>query len=463
VANSPTGAGDRAEQKGAGVDLAELQWLAGPTGRAVLAGLPPYRPERAMAESARLRAEGLEPAQAAAVLTQARLRAGVARRWGRQWHDLAADLLFTPEGAEQATRPVVAALRAGRYAALGDGAAVADLGCGIGLDTMALAGHGLAVDAFDSDELTAAAAAINVDRVSWTHPPSVTCADVCEMPPRGWMRYAGVFADPARRRTGNRVHDPRQWSPPLPWVLAIPVPDLGVKVAPGLDRSSVATGTEFAVVSVGGVVVEAGLYRGRLRTPGVSRSATVLPRAGSPGLRWAAGLTHVTLTDLDLPGEPPEVRHLGRFLHEPDGAVIRAGLVTALAARSDSWLIDPDIAYLSSDRPVAASTLQHSYEVTAALPFSLKSLRAHLRGEDVGHVVVKKRGSAIDVDQLRRSLRLDSDKPGRRVVLLTRIGSSPIAVVAVPVTGTDRDGGAPWSDSGDRFEGGDEVPVVDER
>ena len=63
------------------------------------------------------------------------------------------------------------------------------------------------------------------------------------------------------------------------------------------------------------------------------------------------------------------------------------------------------------------------------MPFSLKRLRAHLRAEGVGQVVVKKRGSAIDVDDLRRALRLDRKADGRRTIVLTRLGSDPIALV----------------------------------
>jgi hypothetical protein len=112
--------------------------------------------------------------------------------------------------------------------------------------------------------------------------------------------------------------------------------------------------------------------------------------------------------------------------------VIRAGLVAAVAHRIGGWLIDPQIAYVSSDAP-ARSPLLTSYEVLDVMPFSLKRLRAHLREQRVGHVVVKKRGSAVDVDELRRSLRLDRSEPGRRTILLTRLGDDPLAIVGRPV------------------------------
>ena len=40
---------------------------------------------------------------------------------------------------------------------------------------------------------------------------------------------------------------------------------------------------------------------------------------------------------------------VGRYLYEPDGAVIRAGLVTAVAAGVDGGLVDEHIAYVTAD------------------------------------------------------------------------------------------------------------------
>ena len=65
------------------------------------------------------------------------------------------------------------------------------------------------------------------------------------------------------------------------------------------------------------------------------------------------------------------------------------------------------------------------------LPFQLKRLRAALRERGAGDVVVKKRGSAVDPDELRRRLRLDGDGP-TWTVLLTRIGADPVAVLSPP-------------------------------
>ena len=406
----------------------DLEWLTSDGGRLVLAELASYRPETALADAKRLRRQGLSSSQVAAALTQSRLRSRTAERWGMPWHDLAHQLLFTADGAEQATRPGVAAIRAERFAALTDSPSVrvADLGCGIGLDSLAIAAIAdradldVTVDAYERDPMTAEVARANARVTGRAANLTVTQGDVTALPADTWSAYDAAFVDPARRRGGKRLKNPEDWSPPLSWALQLPPSNLGVKVAPGLDHSRVPPDTEFAVTSDAGVVVEAGLYRGRLRSPGVTRSATVLP-------------ARTVVTDLDLPGGAPPVRQTGRFIHEPDGALIRAGLVGVVVDLLDGWLIDPQIAYVSSDAP-AVSPLVASYEVHDVIPFSLKRLRAYLRERDIGQVVVKKRGSAIDVDDLRRQLRLERSATGSRVLILTRLGQEPVVLITTPLS-----------------------------
>jgi hypothetical protein len=189
-----------------------------------------------------------------------------------------------------------------------------------------------------------------------------------------------------------------------------------VKVAPGLDHDRVPDGVEAEWVSVGGSIVEALLW-GR----GVSttwRRATLV-REGR--------VQEVTAED--DPGPAP-VGPVRGWLHEPDAALIRSGLMSLVAA--DATLVDPTIAYLTSDGPSDSPWLS-SYRVTDVLPFNLKKLKAHLRARGVGRVVVKKRGSPIEPDSLARRLR----GPGSdaAVVVVTRVAGAPTVLVCDPLSG----------------------------
>jgi hypothetical protein len=185
-----------------------------------------------------------------------------------------------------------------------------------------------------------------------------------------------------------------------------------VKVAPGLDHDRVPAGIEAEWVSTGGSIVEALLWgRGVAAT---WRRATLVRDDEVVEL----------VADAD-PG-PAEAGPVRGWLHEPDPAAIRSGLVALLADRLDATLIDPTIAYLSSDAP-AGSPWASSYRVDEVLPFNLKKLRALLRARGVGRVVVKKRGSPIEPETLARQLR----GPGSAtaVVVVTRVAGAPTTLV----------------------------------
>ncbi|MDH4159237.1 MAG: class I SAM-dependent methyltransferase [Actinomycetota bacterium] len=388
------------------MDLATARLLASPEAAALLAGLDRYRPETALAQAESLRGAGHPPDLVAAVLTQARLAGGTQGRLA-PWGHL---LLLTEDGGQQATRPVVARHRARRFTASGI-RSVADLGCGIGVDALALAEAGLTVRAVEQDPATAELAGANAERLGLANRVTVTVAAAQDV---RLDDVAAVFADPSRRAGGRRIADPAAWSPPLGWVLTRPLPELAAKVAPGLADDAVPADVEREVVSHHGHVVEAALYRGALRSPGVRRRATLLPSGA-------------TLTDADLPTGGPRVGPLAGYLYEPDGAVIRAGLVAAVSDHVDGALVDPTLAYVTTAQ-AAETPFARRFQVEAVMPFQLKRLRAALRERDVGAVEIKTRGSAVDPEDLRRRLRLSGGQV--LTVVVTRVKGEPVAILA---------------------------------
>jgi SAM-dependent methyltransferase len=390
-----------------GVELSDVAALRSAAGGAALESIGRYDAGAAIRTAARLRAEGYPAELAAAALTQARLRDRGRAKFGPD----ADRMLFTPDGLEQATRATVAAHRASRLAA-GGALRVADLCCGIGGDTVALARAGCTVEAVDLDPVTAAVASANVESLGLAGQARITCGDATTVDRTG---FDAVFLDPSRRSGGRRVFDPDAYRPPWAFVaetlLGAGCPACA-KVAPGIPHGLVPAGVEAEWVSDRGEVKEAALWSGALRT--TDRRATLLPSGA-------------TLTDSGL-GRPP-VRAPGRWLYEPDGAVIRAHLVAEVAADVGGGLIDPRIAYLTAESRVATA-FATAYEVTDVLPFALKALRALLRSRDVGIVTVKKRGSPIDPETLRRQLRLSGSE--HAVVIVTRAAGEPTAIVCRP-------------------------------
>ncbi|MFF7545843.1 methyltransferase domain-containing protein [Streptomyces canus] len=385
----------------------DLAPLLTPEGRALLDEVRGTAPADELAVATRLRRA--HPAGlVSAALGQARLRQRAAAKFGAED---AERMFFTPNGVEQSTRASVAAHRAERLRALGV-TSVADLCCGIGGDAIALARAGIRVLAVDRDPLTAAAARANADALGLAGLIDVREADVTEV---DTAAYDAVFVDPARRGGRGRIFDPEAYSPPLSWAVraALKAPHAALKVAPGIPHEAVPAEAEAEWISDGGDVKEAVLWFGT--APGAVR-ATLLPGPRS-------------LLGRGLPD--PEVRSVGRYLYEPDGAVIRAHLVAEAAEELDGGLIDPTIAYVTADT-LRATPYATAYEITDQLPFNLKKLKALLREREVGILTVKKRGSAVEPEELRRKALPKPQGPHSVTVFLTRVAGAPTMLIGAP-------------------------------
>ncbi|MFI6211095.1 class I SAM-dependent methyltransferase [Nocardia brasiliensis] len=317
--------------------------------------------------------------------------------------------LFTDDALQQATPTLVARHRAVRLA----GRAVHDVTCSIGAELAELARVCPAVLGSDLDEVRLAMAAHNL-----AESLNVLLAKADALVPVS--RDTVVVADPARRADGKRTHDPAKLQPPLPDLLAAyPGRDLVVKCAPGLDFDRLDWSGEIEVASLDGAVREACLWSRGLTDPAVRRRATVLSSAG----------TSFTLTDAD-PDDIPE-QAPGAWLIDPDGAVVRAGLVRHYAAKHGLWQLDPRIAYLTGDT-VPPGT--RGFRIVDRLDYREKTLRAALRGHDCGPLEILVRAVDVDPDKLRRTLKPQGSQPFTLVI--TRIGRTPTAFLCTAVAAT---------------------------
>jgi len=388
------------------MEPAELREILSIDGMRLLDSLPPYESSADVVRMvSELRKQGHPAGLVAAVLNQLKLRSRAVAKFG----PFAQQMLFTENGLEQATRLRVAALHAGRYRDAGM-ASVADLGCGIGADAIAMAAIGLRVTAVEIDEVTAAVATFNL--APW---PEATVlnkrAEDVEL-----SGFDAVYLDPARRSAGRRLSDPADWMPSLDFAFGLarkhPV---GVKLGPGIDRDLIPAGTEAQWVSIDRDVVELGVWFGPLAREDVGRAALVI------GDHGVAELTAVA----DSPDV--EVGALGEYLYEPDGAVIRARLIGDLARTIDARMLSDQIAWLSTDREVSTPFAQ-GFRVTMTMAFDEKKLKRELSERNIGTLEIKKRGIDVDPAQLRTRLGLSGTETA--TLILTRVAGRRTAILA---------------------------------
>jgi len=396
------------------MESAELRELLTPEGVALLDSLPAYTSTTDVLKMvANLRKDGNSASLVATVLTQAKLRGKAVTKFG----DFSERMLFTEAGLEQATRLPVAALHAGRYVRAGL-TSVADLGCGIGADALAFAGAGLNVHAVDADEVTAAITTYNLA----PFPEARVSHGTAEEADLSYVE--SVYLDPARRTSGHtntsRLASSEDYSPPLDFAfgLAKKLPT-GIKLGPGFDRDLIPQDCEAQWISVNGDVVEVGLWFGPLKREGITRAALVINADGMHELASVAD------------SEDAEVGELGKFIYEPDGAVIRARLIGDLARSIGAHMLDEHIAYMSSDVDVS-TPFASTFEVVEEFALDVKVLAKELKARGIGTLEIKKRGVDIDPAEFRKRLSLSGKNSA--TLFLTRLGERRVALLAQRVT-----------------------------
>ncbi len=362
-----------------------------------------------------LRAEGYDPGLVAAVLSQAKLR----RRARKKFGDFTDGMLFTEDGLEQASRLQAAALHAGRFRGAGI-SQVADLGCGLGAESMAMGAIDLNVRAFEIDEVTAALAVFNLGAFDNVE---VVQADITTL---DLSQFEALFFDPARRELdgkgerATRKFDPAQFSPNFNWVLEqARTKPTGIKLGPGHPHEAIAQDAEAQWLSIDGDLVELALWFGEVKRPKVARAATVVNSTGRH-----------EIVSVTFESEPADVSSLKQFIYEPDNAVVRSHLIADLAREVGASLISREIAYLSSDREID-SPMMRGFRVVDEMAFDRKKLKAYLRERNIGTLEIKKRGVDVAPEQLRKEMSLKGEIAA--TLILTRVGDDHRALIAQPL------------------------------
>lgn len=398
------------------MDREDFIRLADGAGKALLAKIDYTSSTDVVALVSKLRSEGHDPATVAAVLTQAKLR----KRAVAKFAEFASQMLFTEAGLEQASRLKVAAIHAGRFRSAGI-KQVADLGCGIGAESMALASLGIEVKAFEIDEVTAAVATYNLAPFENA---SVEIADVETLDLSG---FEALYFDPARRElhgpkkaSTQRHFDPANFSPNYNFVLdKAKTKPTGIKLGPGHDKRQIPEGCEAQWVSVDGDLVELGLWFGKLARKDIARSALLISSTGQH---------EITSSEMESPNA--ELADIGEYVYEPDNSLIRSGLIADFAKPLGLTLVSPEIAYLSSNQRISSPWLK-GYKVIDNLVFDRKKLKAYVRDNNIGILEIKKRGSDISPEELRKQLAPKGESAATLIV--TRVGDAHRVLVAKPI------------------------------
>jgi hypothetical protein len=381
------------------VHVSRARYLASDAGRAALrrfeGDYSAVSPHRLAADLRR----SFSPEEASALSEQITLRAKARERFGDD-----RPFLYSAEGLEMMTHPLVAQRRARRLVALG--LPVADLTCGLGGDLRAVVDAGVPAVGIERDTATALLASANVQG-------RVVHGDATRPPVD--LSLAAVIIDPSRRSGAWRRFDPGAFSPA--WDVTMELARAGkaavVKGPPGIDLKHLPPEAEVEFVQLGRSLRESAAWFGG---------------DSVHGLRRAVLLDHDAELDSTAADVPPEPAPPSAFIFDPESCVTRAGLVRQLAALLGARLMDTQVAYLTSSEP-RFHPMAATFEVLDSLPFSVSRLKTRLRERGWRPDEIRRRAFPVEPDELRRLLgRLDSERitlvcttiAGQRTVFVAR-------------------------------------------
>lgn len=297
-----------------------------------------------------------------------------------------ASLWLDPVRAEQATHQAVAHHKAARF----QGLPVADICCGLGGDTMALAKSSPVIIAIDLDHDCLRRLQFNLNHLNLAQ--NVTLLKANANRPILNSNFF-IHIDPDRRakqRSGRPTFQIEEFQPNLSTLLGYMKthPGGAIKLSPGspfetveLEASKCNIRTEMELISLNGECKEATLWFGQLAgdTP---RSATQLPS----GANYRG---HLSGTDLAA----ISTEHFGPYLFEVDSALVRSGLAASFAKSNQLQLCSTEGAYLSGTKPnLCESPWLTGFKVQEILAPDRKAVKQALNRWGWTTAVVKTRG-----------------------------------------------------------------------
>jgi hypothetical protein len=388
------------------ITLADLDFLQSDTGAKLLADLAHEDlSEKHSLKLITVLRKTYSQEQVSAVVTMARLRQKAADKFGID----ALRLFFTEDALQQASDPLVRQYRAQNVTA----PRILDVCCSIGADSLTFAQTGAKVHGLDIDPVRITIARYNAQVLSSS--ATFEVADVTQGIPNS---YDFIFFDPARRDAqGKRIYDVEHYIPPLSLIENWNVPQIMVKLAPGVDIAQIEHyGGEVQFISVNGDMKEAVLHLGNEHS----------------------GLTAVLLTSQDTyiwrrEGAEPDVTitEPQGWLCEPDPSILRANLVKDVTHHCNGSMLDESIAYFTtSEKP--DSVWVRAWQIIDWMPFNLKKLKNYLRERNIGNITVKKRGSPITPEELTQMLKLKGDNSC--TLVLTQLQGEPIVIICKNLT-----------------------------
>ena len=310
------------------------------------------------------------------------------RKHARTKFSRADQMWFDRRGLEQSTSEAVAEHKAKRF-----DRETWDLCSGIGGDAMALAAK-VSVHCIDVNPASCLRAEWNAN----VYDVGSNVATHCQTAESVDIAGKFVHIDPDRRATASGARSLRLADsvPSLEYLQELTESATGgaIKLSPASDFLGKFPATEIELISLNGECKEATVWFGEL--------------AGDAPFRATALPSNETLAGDPMSAFVP-IDAIADFIHDPDPAIVRAGLVDLVAETLELSRLDSAEEYLTSNA-VSASAFVRSFRVLEVLPNNDKEIRRAIQARDIGQIEIKCRHIPISAESIRRKLKLKGSR-----------------------------------------------------
>jgi hypothetical protein len=305
-----------------------------------------------------------------------------------------------------------------------------DLCCGCGIDAIGLARAGLETVAVDRSVEAVLATIYNATVAGVAERLEARLADVAAL---DLPSEALAHVDPDRRGGGGRSPRLEDLQPPM----AV-LERLMARTTAGCVKLSPAT--DFAALPRRADARAEYLSEGRhcrqllwwwgdgpVGQPphaGLPRRATVV--YGDADAPRSEGLSCGLAGPAEIAADPLEP---GRWLLDPDPAVVAARGCDDLAAAADARRLAPAVPWCVCDEP-PATALARTHEILAAVPGRLRDIQRAAKAFDAGEIHIRTANLRLDADSLARKLR--GSGPRRLTVFWADLRPRRVALLCVP-------------------------------
>lgn len=349
-----------------------------------------------------------------AELVRAAIALEEARSKGLSLLPHAAELWLTKVALQQSTAWQVATHKAKRFP---QDKAVHDLCSGIGADTAALLTRG-PVTSVDINPAMLKRCEWNIETwrrhsdISSAHAWTAAVADVQQTELPGKLLHIDPDRRVGRDRPAKRLE---HYCPDLSWMQQITMSAASgaLKLGPASNFIQKFPDCEIELISLNGECREATVWFGDL-AGAHSYRATHLPSGESvsadPLSAWC-----------------PLANECGKYIFDPDPAVVRSGLLDRVGELHSLHRLDKEDEYLTADN-IPSTELVTAYSVEATLPNNLREAKKHLSRNAACDYEVKCRHLSVEANRIQKKLPRGTGE--KRTLVFARIGGRARIVVA---------------------------------